>query len=166
MANFNAENFVLEGIKLEKGQQAPDFELVARDGSIKTLADFGNKIKVISCFPSIDTGVCDNQTKTFAKKYEKNPDVVVLNVSVDLPFAFDRWCLANQVNVIALSDYRTNRFGRDYGILMVPYMTLFRSVFVVDQNNRIALASYNDDVSKPVNFELVEKTVEDLLKNK
>ena len=163
MANFNAENFTLIGEKLHAGQKAPDFQLVAIDGSLKSLKDYEGKIKVISCFPSIDTGVCDAQTKTFARKYENNKDVIVLNVSVDLPFAFDRWCAANQINMVGLSDYRTRQFGKDYGILMDPYMTLFRSVFVVDKNDNIALASYNDDVAQPVDFQIVEKTVNELL---
>ncbi len=164
MANFNAVNFKLIGNKLESGQNAPDFQLVDIDGNIRTLKDYNGKIKVISCIPSIDTGVCDAQTRTFAKKYENNSEVIVLNVSVDLPFAFSRWCSANQLNIIALSDYRTREFGKSYGILMDPYMTLYRSVFVLDKNNKIALAWYNKEVGEPVNFEIVEETVEKLLK--
>ncbi len=164
MANFKAENFTLIGEKLVKGQQAPDFVLIDKDGNEKTLKDYKNKIKVISCFPSIDTGVCDAQTKHFAKEYENDKDVIVLNVSVDLPFAFDRWCSSNQINMVALSDYRTNQFGKDYGILMDPYMTLYRSVFVVDKDDKIALAWYNEEVGKPVNFDIVTKTVAELEK--
>lgn len=163
MADFKAENFTLEGKKLSNGEKAPDFQLVDANGEIRSLKDYEGKIKVISCFPSIDTGVCDAQTRTFAKKYENEKDVVVLNVSVDLPFAFQRWCSSNQINMIALSDYRTRQFGKDYGILMIPYMTLFRSVFVVDKNDVIKLASYNKEVGKPVDFEAVEKAVDELL---
>lgn len=163
MANFNAVNFKLIGNKLEAGQMAPNFSLIDINGETRTLDDFKGKIKVISCIPSIDTGVCDAQTRRFAQKYQDNKDVIVLNVSVDLPFAFDRWCSANQINIVALSDYRTREFGKNYGILMDPYMTLYRSVFVVDKDNKIALAWYNEDVGQPVNFEIVEETVEKLL---
>lgn len=163
MANFAAKNFTLIGDKLTAGMTAPDFQLVDINSEIKTLKDYGNKIKVISCIPSIDTGVCDNQTRTFANKYGNNDDVVVLNVSVDLPFAFSRWCDANNMNIEALSDYRTNQFGKDYGILMDPYMTLYRSVFVIDRDNKITLALYNKEVGQPVDFEAVEKAVEALL---
>ena len=163
MANFVATNFTLIGEKLQAGQKAPDFKLVAIDGSIKSLKDYEGKIKVISCFPSIDTGVCDAQTKTFAKKYENFSDVIVLNVSVDLPFAFDRWCAANQINMVGLSDYRTRQFGKDYGILMDPYMTLYRSVFVLDKENNIVLAEYNENVGEQVNFDVVEQAVNKLL---
>ncbi|MBO6022222.1 redoxin domain-containing protein [bacterium] len=90
MAKFTFSNFTLIGNKLKEGDKAPDFELVDINGEIKTLKDYPNKIKVISCFPSIDTGVCDMQTRTFAKDYEEDDNVIVLNVSVDLPFAFSR----------------------------------------------------------------------------
>lgn len=163
MANFAAKNFTLIGNKLSKGMQAPDFKLIDINCEEKTLSDYEGKIKVISCIPSIDTGVCDAQTKTFAKKYGNNNDVVVLNVSVDLPFAFSRWCESNNANITALSDYRNNQFGKDYGILMDPYMTLFRSVFVIDKNNKIALALYNKEVGEPVDFDAVEKAVTELL---
>ncbi len=163
MANFDAKNFTILGKKLNVGDKAPNFELVDSNCNIKTLNDYEGKIKVISCIPSIDTGVCDAQTRHFAKKYENNSDVVVLNVSVDLPFAFDRWCMSNQINVIGLSDYRTRKFGEDYGILMDPYMTLFRSVFVVDKNNNIVLPLYNKEVGEPVDFDAVEKAVDSLL---
>lgn len=163
MANFAAKNFTLYGHKLEAGQYAPDFQLVDMNSEIKTLKDYGNKIKVISCIPSIDTGVCDMQTRTFVQKYENNPEVVLLNVSVDLPFAFDRWCCANKTNAICLSDYRTNQFGKDYGVLMEPYMTLYRSVFVLTPDNKLALAMYNEDVGQPVNFDKVYETVDSLL---
>lgn len=67
------------------------------------------------------------------------------------------------MNIEALSDYRTNQFGKDYGILMDPYMTLYRSVFVIDRDNKIALALYNKEVGQPVDFDAVEKAVEALL---
>ena len=159
MAKFTLSNFRLIGNKLKEGDKAPDFELVDINGEIKTLKDYPNKIKVISCFPSIDTGVCDMQTRTFAKDYEEDDNVIVLNVSVDLPFAFSRWNKENNLNVVALSDYRTREFGKNYGILMDPYMTLYRSVFVLDKNNKIALASYNKEIKEPVNFELVKDVI-------
>ncbi len=71
--------------------------------------------------------------------------------------------MSNQINVIGLSDYRTRKFGEDYGILMDPYMTLFRSVFVVDKNNNIVLPLYNKEVGEPVDFDAVEKAVDSLL---
>lgn len=163
MANFAANKFTLIGNKLSTGDNAPDFNLVDINCEIKSLKDYEGKIKVVSCIPSIDTGVCDAQTRTFAKKYSGNNEVVVLNVSVDLPFAFSRWCDANNLDIVALSDYRTNQFGKDYGILMDPYMTLFRSVFVIDKNNKIALALYNKEVGEPVDFDQVEKAVNQLL---
>ncbi len=165
MADFKAVNFTLQGSKVKAGDNAPDFKLVDVNSAVKTLKDYAGKVKVISVFPSIDTGVCEMQTKHFNAKYGTNGKVVVLNVSVDLPFAFSRWCDANKYdNVIALSDYRDNNFGKSYGVLMDPYMTLFRSVFVLDKNDKIVLASYNSDVGQPVDFKTVEATVEKLIK--
>ena len=99
------------------------------------------------------------QTRTFMKDYEEDDNVIVLNVSVDLPFAFSRWNKENNLNVIALSDYRTREFGKNYGILMDPYMILYRSVFILDKNNKIALALYNKEIKEPVNFELVKDVI-------
>lgn len=163
MANFEAKNFTLIGDKLSAGMQAPDFELIDINCNIKSLKDYEGKIKVISCIPSIDTGVCDAQTKRFADTYGSNSNVQVLNVSVDLPFAFSRWCEANNKNIVCLSDYRNNNFGKSYGILMDPYMTLYRSVFVLDKNNKIVLALYNKEVGEPVDFAKVEEAVKSLL---
>ena len=115
MASFQAENFTLIGKKLKEGETAPDFKLVDKNSQIKTLKDYEGKIKIISCFPSIDTSVCNMQTKTFAKEYSNVKDVVVLNVSVDLPFALDRWCEENGINVIGLS---SQAYVNCYGALL------------------------------------------------
>ncbi len=162
MASFKAENFKLIGNKLSVGDDAPNFELYDKNMEKRTLDDWRGKIMVISVIPSIDTGVCDLQTKTFNQKYNDVDDVVVLTVSVDLPFAFSRWCESNNKNAIILSDYRDNNFGKSYGVLMDPFMTLFRSIFVIDRDKKIALASYNEDVGKPVNFEEVYEVVDKL----
>ncbi len=162
MASFKASNFKLIGDKLKSGDKAPNFKLHDLEMNEKTLNDWKGKIKILSIIPSIDTGVCDLQTKKFIEKYNNIDDIDVITISVDLPFAFSRWCEANNKKAIVLSDYRDNNFGKSYGVLMDPYMTLFRSVFVIDKNDNIALASYNEDVSKPVDFDLVFKTVEEL----
>ncbi|MGL5640243.1 MAG: thiol peroxidase [Mycoplasmoidaceae bacterium] len=162
MASFKAENFKLIGEKLNVGDDAPNFELYNEHMEMKTLDDWKGKTIIISVVPSIDTRVCDIQTKTFNQKYNNDEDVVVLTVSVDLPFAFSRWCESNNKNAIILSDYRDNNFGKSYGVLMDPYMTLYRSIFVVDKNKKIALAAYNEDVGQPVKFEEVYEVVEKL----
>ena len=84
MASFKAENFKLIGNKISVGDDAPNFELYDKNMEKRTLDDWRGKIMVISVIPSIDTGVCDIQTKTFNQKYNDTDDVVVLTVSVDL----------------------------------------------------------------------------------
>ena len=106
--NFAGNPVALVGPEVKVGQQAPDFKLLDNKLGEKTLKDYAGKIKVISVVPSLDTGVCDAQTRWFNQDVTGlSPDVVVLTVSMDLPFAQARWCGAAGVeNVVTLSDHR------------------------------------------------------------
>lgn len=110
----------LVGPEVKVGEKAPDFKLLDNSLAEKTLKDYEGKIKVISVVPSLDTGVCDAQTRWFNKDVTGlSSDVVVLTVSMDLPFAQARWCGAAGVkNVVTLSDHRDASFGTNYGFLM------------------------------------------------
>jgi thiol peroxidase len=127
----------LLGTDIRVGDKAPEF--IALDGELNQvrLADFGGKIKVVSVTPSLDTQVCDLQLRRFNHEAASLPeDVVVLNVSMDLPFAIARFCAAAEIDrAKALSDHRDASFGNNYGVLIKELRLLARSIFIIDKNN-------------------------------
>nr|WP_252895889.1 thiol peroxidase [Veillonella rogosae] len=137
------------------GQQAPDFTVIGNDLQAKTLKDFEGKVKVISVVPSLDTGVCDAQTRWFNQDATAlSEDVVVLTVSMDLPFAQKRWCGAAGVDkVITLSDHRDASFGENYGFLIEELRLLTRGVVVINKDNKVTYVEYVPEVTQAVNFD-------------
>lgn len=141
--NFAGKMLTVVGPALKPGDKAPDFALLANDLSTKTMADFAGKTKVISVVPSLDTGVCDRQTRKFNEIAASHPDTVVLTVSMDLPFAQKRWCGAAGVDKVhTLSDHRDGSFGAAYGTLIKDVRLLQRAVFVVDKEGVVTHAEY------------------------
>ena len=129
----------LVGPELKAGDMAPDFTVLANDLSPVTLADGAGKVRIISVVPSLDTAVCDQQTRRFNEEAANlGEKVVVLTVSMDLPFAQARWCGAAGIDrVKTLSDHRDASFGRAYGVLIKELRLLARTVFVVDAAGKI-----------------------------
>ncbi|MFT0637547.1 thiol peroxidase [Staphylococcus ureilyticus] len=146
---FKQEPVTLYGSQVKKGEYAPNFTVLDNDLNEVTLESYDGQKKLISVVPSIDTGVCDQQTRKFNKE-AANEDGVVLTISVDLPFAQKRWCASNGLdNVITLSDHRNLSFGKTYGVVMEELRLLARSVFVLDKNNKVV---YTEIVSEGTNF--------------
>jgi len=129
----------LIGPELKVNDQAPDFTVLDTDLMPKTLTDFKGKKKLISVVPSLDTGVCDAQTRRFNEEAAKlGDDVVILTISVDLPFAQKRWCGAAGVDqVVTLSDHRDVDFGQRYGLLIKELRLLNRAIFIIDEKDVI-----------------------------
>ena len=127
----------LEGMIVEEGDRAPEFTVLDNDLLPKHLSDYSGKIKLISVVPSLDTGVCDAQTRKFNELATSfGNDVVVLTISMDLPFAQKRWCGAAGVdNVETLSDHRDASFGLNYGVLIKELRLLNRAIFIIDKND-------------------------------
>ena len=154
MTTFIGNPVTLSGKQLQVGDTALDFTLTSTDLSKKSLSDFAGKKKVISIVPSIDTGVCSTQTRTFNKDLSDMENTVVITVSVDLPFAQIRWCGAEGLdNAIMLSDYYDNSFGKTYGVLMEEWNILARAVLVLDENNVVTYAEYLDNVNSAPDYE-------------
>src|ERR1700684_4453093 len=133
----------LIGPELKPGEKDPDFSVV--DMSLKpvTLAGTGDHVRIFSVVPSLDTPVCDAQTKRFNEEAGKLPDVKIYTVSMDLPFAQKRWCGAYGVDRVKMvSDHRDGSFGEHCGTLIKDLRILSRAIFVVDQNNTIRHAEY------------------------
>lgn len=161
MANvtFKGNPVTLLGKEINVGDQAPDFTVLDNNMNPVTLQDSKGKIRLISVVPSIDTGVCDAQTRKFNESAaELGEDVVILTVSVDLPFAQKRWCAAAGIDAVqTLSDHRDLSFGEAYGVIMKELRLLARSVFVVDQNDQVTYVEY---VQEGTNHPDYEKAIE------
>jgi thiol peroxidase len=129
----------LVGPELQVGDKAPDFRLMNTDLQPVTLKDFAGKIRIISSVPSLDTDVCSRETQRFNQlAAQMGDDVVILTVSMDLPFAQKRWCGAHGVDrVVTLSDYLDHSFGFNYGVRIKELGLLARVVFIVDRDGVI-----------------------------
>ena len=136
---FGGEPATLLGRELKVGDVAPDFTAVGNDMKPVRLSQFKGKVVVIAAVPSLDTPTCDLETRRFnAEATKLGPDVVILTVSMDLPFAQKRWCGAAGVDkVITVSDYRDASFGTTYGVLIKDVRLLARVVFVIDRQGTV-----------------------------
>ncbi|HCN60182.1 MULTISPECIES: thiol peroxidase [Mammaliicoccus] len=155
---FKNEPVTILGKEITVGSVAPDFTVLANDLSEKTLKDYEGKKKLISAVPSLDTGVCSQQTRKFNEDAANEQDGVVLTISNDLPFAQKRWCAAEGLeNVITLSDHRDLSFGENFGVIMKELRLLARSVFVLDKDNKVV---YAEVVSEGTNHPDYDKALE------
>ncbi|MEM9882511.1 MAG: thiol peroxidase [Planctomycetota bacterium] len=145
----------LLGDELKVGDAAPDFSLKAGDMSDKSLADYAGKVKLICSVPSIDTPVCDTETRRFNEAAgELGDDVVVLTVSVDTPMAQKRWCGAAGVEAVeCLSDFKDHRFGEAYGVRIKEIGLLARQVFVVDRDGKITYTQLVKEVAEEPDYD-------------
>jgi len=157
---------VLLGNAVKAGDKAPDFEVTAGDLSTVKFSSFAGKICVITTVPSLDTGICDIMTRRFnTEAISLGSDVVVLAISMDLPFAQKRWCgTAGAQNVQALSDHRTASFGQAYGVLIKDLRLLARAVFVVDSKGIIRYADIVPEIAQEPNYDAAIKAVKELKK--
>lgn len=150
----NGNPFTLLGPELRVGDRAPDFEATDMKLQRVRLADTGTKVRIFSVVPSLDTPVCDAQTKRFEDELGKLPNIDVYTVSVDLPFAMSRWSMAMGVDhVKMLSDYRTGSFGEAYGTMIKDLRLESRAVFVVDSDNRLKHVEYVRELNEPPDYD-------------
>ena len=147
-----------------QGTPAPDFKALKGDLSEVALSDFKGKKVIISVVPSLDTPVCSIQTKKFNEEAAGlGDDVVILTVSMDLPFAQARFCDAQKIDrVITVSDHRAGDFGTKYGVLIKGLRLLSRSVFVVDADGNIAYVQIVPEITQEPDYEEVLDCVKQL----
>jgi thiol peroxidase len=153
----------LLGPDIKVGDKVPDFTVLNSELLDVKLSDFSGKTKVISVTPSLDTSVCDLQARRFNHEAASLPaDVVVLNVSMDLPFAISRFCTVAEIDrVTALSDHRDASFGIAYGVLIKELRLLARSIFIIDRNS---VLRYKEIVPEQTNHPDYDKVLEALNK--
>jgi len=152
---FKDATLTLLGNEVKVGQTAPDFKVQkSADMSDYTLGSSAGKTRIIATVPSLDTPVCDAQTKRFNEEAAKLPDVNIITVSMDLPFAQKRWCNDFQVDrVKMLSDHKDASFGEHYGTLIKELRIESRAIFVIDRDNKVLHAEYVKEVADHPDYE-------------
>lgn len=156
----------LLGPELHPGDTAPEFVVVDATLNPVRLADFAGKIKLISVVPSLDTPVCELQTKRFNEAAAQLPEqVAVLTVSVDLPFAQGRFCSTHGIaGVRVLSDYQQVSFGAAYGVLIDGLRLLARAIFVVDAGDVIRHVEVVPEIAEHPDYDRALAAVHALLR--
>ena len=158
---FKGTPIQLAGAFPTVGKQAPDFKLAAGDLSDKQLADFQGKIKILNIVPSLDTPVCAISARKFNEAVGARENVVLLNISADLPFAQGRFCESNALkNIVTLSTFRAPTFGKDYGVLLAegPLAGLTaRAVVVIDASNKVTYTELVPEIAQEPNYDAALK---------
>lgn len=150
---FGGQDVTLAGVQLNVGDKVPAFTVIKNDLSPLSLADMKGK-KIISLVPSLDTEVCDMETRKFNVEAGKLNDVKVYTISMDLPFAQARWCGNHGIeNVITASDYKDRSAAAAFGAMIEEYGLLTRAVFVVDENDKVLYVEYCEEIVNEPNYE-------------
>ncbi|MDR2825515.1 MAG: thiol peroxidase [Deltaproteobacteria bacterium] len=151
---FAGNPLTLLGAELKPGTTAPEFTLLSNDLQPKKLSDYKGIAVIISVVPSLDTGVCDLQTKRFNKEADNLKNVQILTVSCDLPFAQARWCgAADAKHLVTLSDHFDLNFGLSYGVAIKELRLLTRAIFVLDKAHKVVYTQIVPEVTTAVNFD-------------
>src|SRR6476660_2156438 len=144
----------LVGPELKPGDNAPNFAMVDNGLKPVTLADTGNAVRIFSVVPSLDTPVCDAQTKRFNEEAASLPGVEIYTVSMDLPFAQKRWCGAFGIDKVKmLSDHKDGSFGASWGTLIKELRIESRAIFVVNTDNSVRYVEYVKEVGDLPNYD-------------
>lgn len=145
----------LLGDEIKVGGKAPDFKALTYDLVEKGLGDFKGKIKLIASVPSLDTPICDLQIKRFNDEASNiSKDVVIVFISMDLPFAQKRFCQEFKINKIkTLSDHRDADFGLKYGVLIKDLRLLSRAIFLIDKDDAVRYVEYVKEIGTPPDYE-------------
>ena len=155
----------LIGAEVRAGQKANDFNVLDNELKEKTLADFKGKIKLIASVPSLDTPVCDSEIKRFNDEASRlSKDLVIIFISMDLPFAQKRFCQEFEINKIkTLSDHRNASFGTNYGVLIKELRLLARAIFLIDKDDNVTYAEYVKEIGMPPNYDAALSAIKKLM---
>jgi thiol peroxidase len=155
----------LVGEAVKPGDKAPDFKLLDKTLTTRTLADYEGKIKVLAVYPSIDTGICAAQNRKFNELATKmSADVVVLSVSCDLPFAQSRFCAAEGLdNVVTLSDHKETDFGLKYGFLIEELRLLARGTVIIGKDNEVKYVEFVPEIATEPDYDATMQALSKLV---
>ncbi len=158
LISFGGQDVTVLGEDIVVGQSAPDFTVTGQDWRpFRGMADTQGKVRIIAAVPSLDTAVCDRETHRFNEAAAAlGEDVAILVISMDLPFAQQRWCGAAGVEqVTVLSNHKDADFGVKYGVLMKEVRLLRRAVFVVDRQGKVVYADYMPALGDEPDYDVV-----------
>lgn len=151
---MGGNSLTLRGNQVKVGDKAPDFTVLTNDLSSYTLADAGDKVKIISVVPSVDTSVCQLQTTRFNREAAQLDNTIILTISVDLPFALKKFCSAEGIDqVVTLSDHKDLSFGENYGFVIDELRLLSRGIVVLDKDNKVTYVEYVAEVGEHPNYD-------------
>ena len=161
---FKGNPITLIGEEIKIGQNAPDFKALTLDLKETHLESFKGKVKLIASVPSLDTPVCDLQIKRFNDEATKiSKDVVIIFISMDLPFAQKRFCQAYNIKKVkTLSDHKDGSFGLNYGVLIKELRLLSRAIFIVDKNGKVVYVEYVKELGSPPDYEAALKALKNI----
>jgi thiol peroxidase len=165
LITIHGNPLTLVGDEIKVGATAPDCELLDNDLKPVKLSSFRGKVVILTAVPSLDTPVCDIETRRFNDEAAMlGPDVQILTVSMDLPFAQKRWCGAAGVDKLqTLSDHRQAEFGQAYGVLIKELRLLARAVFIIDPAGAIQYVQLVKEVASEPNYEEVMQALKKVL---
>lgn len=164
VVTMHGQPIELVGHEVKVNSKAPEFVVIDSDLHEVRLSDIHSPVVVLSAVPSLDTKVCDMETRRFNQEADRyGGDVKIVTLSMDLPFAQKRWCAAAGVqNVQVLSDYRDASFGSAYGVLMKDLRLLARCVFVLDANRTVQYVQLVKEVTNEPDYDDVLEAVRKL----
>ena len=164
IVTMKGSGVTLLGREIKVGDIAPDFKALTKELKPFGLMDMEGKVKLISVVPSIDTGVCDLQTLTFNEEAAKLKDAIFVTISMDLPFALNRYCASKGIeNTETVSDHRDASFGLNYGYLIEELRLLARGIVVIDKDNNVTYVEYVKEISTHPDYDKALEAVRRLL---
>ena len=157
LVTIHGNPLTLVGDEVKVGDPAPEVELLDNDLKPVKLSSYRGKVLIIASVPSLDTPVCDLETRRFNDEAANlGPDIEILTISMDLPFAQKRWCGAAGVKRLrTLSDHREAAFGQAYGVLIKELRLLARAVFIIDREGTVQYEQLVKEVTSEPNYEEV-----------
>lgn len=163
--SFKGNPVTLVGNEIKPGDIAPDFTVLDKTLTPRTLKDYQDKVKVIAVYPSIDTGICAAQNRKFNEIASTlSEDIVVLSVSCDLPFAQSRFCAAEGLNhVVTLSDHKETDFGLKYGFLIEELRLLARGTVIIDKSDVVQYVEFVPEIVTEPNYDAALAAVKNIL---
>ncbi len=163
---FRGQDAPVVGADIQVNQQAPEFTVQGMDWSLfRGMGDTQGKVRIIGSLPSLSTSVCDRETRRFNQEAAAlGEDIVIMMVSMDLPYTIKNWCGAAGVDrVITVSDHLSGEFGEKYGVLLKDQRIFRRAIFVVDRNGKVVYAEYMPKMGDEPNYEQVLTVAKDVL---
>ena len=155
LLKFAGNDITVLGLDIVVGQKAPEFTVQAQDWSaFSGLQDSKGKVRILGSLPSLSTSVCDRETRRFNQEATSlDEKIVILTVSMDLPFTLKNWCAASGVDrVTTLSDHKNADFGVKYGVLIKEQRFFRRAIFVIDRNDLVVYSSYMPSIGEEPNY--------------